>query len=152
MSHAVASGFFLSAGLPVLVYALYELSRAKASQHWPTVEAKVCAAGIRQYWRRGPGMRYTPWVRYAYRFEGSSYEGKRFMFSGPLSPTTGVLQEAEEFLTPFAVGTVINVRVSPRNPRISVIEPGVDRRVWMTLLVGSMLSFMGIGGLLGWLK
>jgi hypothetical protein len=135
----------------MLGYGLIELKRARESEDWPMLEAKVLASSVKKYRGVHSGTSYGPVVRYQYQYEGVVHEGKRFMFSG-LELTTHSRAEAEDFIAPFESGARITIRVSPKNPQVSVIAPGVDRRVWITLFIGSMLVFMGLGGLLGWFR
>jgi len=138
----------LVGGVVLLGYGLLELKRATDSLHWPMLTAQVVASAIEQHHAPHAGTSYAPVVRYTYEREGVSYEGKRIMFSGE-ELTTRSREDAERFISQFEAGARITVRVSPSNPRISVVEPGVDRRVWITLFVSAMLIIMGGGGLLG---
>ena len=61
-------------------------------------------------------------------------------------------EDVERFLRPLAKGASIPVRVCPRKPQLSVIEPGVDRRLVVMLAVGAFLIFLGTADLAGWLK
>jgi hypothetical protein len=132
-----------------LVYALRALGRALDSLHWPVREAEVLSCVITESRGGHFGKRYGPTVRYRYRHNGVLYEGDRIMFSG-FALSSRSRAEAEQFLVPFAIGTRILVHVCPRNPRLSVIEPGVDRSLKSFLFTASFLLFMGLGGLFGW--
>jgi hypothetical protein len=92
-----------------------------------------------------------PVVRYAYQYEGVVYEGTRLVFAAGLA-LEGSRPEVERFLAPLREGTAIAVHVSPRDPRISVVRPGVDRRIVIVIFVASFFVVMGIGGILGWWK
>ena len=90
-------------------------------------------------------------VRYEYQDRGVTYEGTRLVFSGGLAveaSRTGV----ERFLAPLHKGAEIAVHVSPHNPRISVVSPGVDRRLVIVICVASGFVVMGVAGVLGWWK
>jgi hypothetical protein len=138
----------LGGGVALLGYGLLELKRATESLHWPMLTAHVVSSAIEQDRGGHSGTIYSPVVRYKYEHEGVSYEGKRIMFSGQVLSTHS-REDAERFISQFEAGARITVRVSPSNPRISVVEPGVDRRVWITLFVSVMFIIMGGGGLLG---
>ncbi len=140
---------FVTLGTAGLVCALRELCRALDSRHWPLQEAEIVQSGVRAYRGGHLGTTFGPNVRYKYEREGVVYEGTRIMFSG-LGLSTFSRHEVEQFLAPLAKGTRILVRVSPRNPRISVIEPGVDRRLDLSFFVSTFLLSIGFGGLRGW--
>lgn len=70
------------------------------------------------------------------------------MFSG--MPLTAPREDVERFLQPFTKGDRIGVHVCPRDPRLSVIQPGVDSRLKLLLFIASFFILMGGGGLLGW--
>jgi hypothetical protein len=69
------------------------------------------------------------------------------MFSG--FDFTSSRGDVERFLLPFAKGARIRIRVCPGDPRLSVIEPGIDRRLKLLLFASSYFVLMGLGGLLG---
>jgi len=49
------------------------------------------------------------------------------------SLTTTSQNDAEHFLEPLKPGARVLIRVCPSTPEVSVIEPGVDRRLWLAL-------------------
>jgi hypothetical protein len=150
MSDTVAPVVFLCLGLAGLLYGLVEFRRARDSRHWPVHEAVVLESTIKEHRGGKGGPRYSPFVRYEYRHQGAVFKGQRIMFTGwPLNSTR---EDVEQFLQPFAKGTRICVHVCPDDPRLSVIEPGVDRRLTLLLSITSFFVFFGIGGLLGWWK
>ena len=64
-----------------------------------------------------------------------------------------LLRWQTELLTiaPFQPGITIRVRVCPAKPGLSVVQPGVDRRVWLALFLWLALLLMGSADLLGYL-
>jgi hypothetical protein len=136
---------FALLGTAGLLYGLVEFRRAKESEHWLVEDATVLDASVIKH--RG-GRSYSPLIRYEYRHNDASYEGSRIMFSG--LDFTSSRKDVEEFVLPFVKGSKTRVRVSPRDPRRSVIEPGVDHRLKLMLFVTSYVMLMGLGGLLGW--
>ena len=139
---------FLALGVAGLLYSRLELRRARDSKYWFVKEGDVVDSAIEEHRSAHCGTSYSPNVRYRYSHEGVVYEGTRIMFSG-LSLTSS-RADVEQFLVPFAKGARITVYVSPRNPRLCVIAPGIDRRLKLMIFVSSYFVFMGGGGLLGW--
>ena len=90
-------------------------------------------------------------MRYEYQDRGVTYEGTRLVFSGGLTLEAS-RTEVERFLAPLRKGAEIAVHVSPHNPRLSVVVPGIDRRLMIVICVASGLVVMGVGGVFGWWK
>ena len=149
MADVISYNVLLSLGGAGVLYGLVELRRAHESPRWPVCEAVVLEATIKES-HGGRRRRSYPVVRYQYSYDGATYEGRRIMFSDfQLSATR---EEMERFLAPLQQGTRIDVHVCPRNPRVSVILPGINGHLKMYLFVVSYITFMGCGGLLGWWK
>ena len=116
-------------GVVGIGHSLVDLSRARQSSFWPVVEAEVLDSSVEK--RRGAkSTKFEPTVRYRYQFAGHLFEGKRIMFA-PLA--TNSQADAEGFLERLRPGTRVLIRVCPSRPRLSVIEPGIDRRAWFAL-------------------
>ena len=143
----LASAGFLAIGAFLLFGGILNFWRGRDSVNWPMLEAEVLGSGVKVNKSILTGRSYKPLVRYRYAQQGATYEGSRIMFSIAELQTRSH-EDAEQFIAPFRPGTKITVRVSPTNPRISVIEPGVDRRGWLALVISPLFLFIGIGGLI----
>ena len=143
MFDIIVYSVLLVLGAAGIFYGLAQFRSARASQHWVQCEAVVLDSSIRKH--RGGTI---PVVRYEYRHEDAVYEGNRIMFSG--FGLTSSQEDVEQFLLSLAKGARITVRVCPGDPRVSVMAPGVDRRLWLLLFMGSYFILMGLGGVLGW--
>ena len=133
-------------GASLFVFSSVQWWRARQSLAWPLCQAEVIETRVDQ--RRHRGIVYEPIVRYRYRLDGRPYEGKRIIFSG-LSVTTRSEEEAENFIGRFEVGASIPIRVSPSNPRLAVIEPGIDhRRFFMAIAFAVAFIAGGLSGVL----
>jgi hypothetical protein len=141
---------FLSLGSAGVLYGLAELRRAHESPQWPVCEAVVLDVTIKESRGAIGGPRCRPVVRYEYSYGGATYEGRRIMFSA--STLSAARSDMERFLEPVQPGARINVHVCPRNPRISVILPGINGHLKLFLCIASYFTFLGCGGLLGWWK
>ncbi len=142
---------FLVIGPLFLLRGLTDLKRARESVNWPITEAEVTSSGVEVHSGGHSGRSFEPVIRYRYQHQGVSHEGKRIKFSGVDLSTTSQ-SDAERFVSAFPAGTRISVRVCPSNPGVSVIEPGRDSRVWIALVIGSVLTCVGLAGLLGKLR
>ena len=97
---------------------------------------------------------YGPWVdiyradiRYRYVVSGKEYSTDRFDFSRDgTSSWTSRKDEAERLVESYAAGRQVNVYVSPRDPWLAVLKPGITPR-WFSLAVDLICSaaFFGVG-------
>jgi len=131
---------FIGIGGSWLVVSLFDLRRAVASRKWPTVEAEVVHSELKV---SGRSKRwYTPAILYQYQHQGSSYQGKTFVFSGGFLNTRSH-EDAQRFIAPFQPGVRLAVHICPSNPRLSVIEPGIGGHLWVGLVF--LLAFLAAG-------
>jgi uncharacterized protein DUF3592 len=148
MPDATVYGVLLSVGSVGVVYGLVQLRKARGSRRWPVCEAVVVKSTLKGSKGGRGGPKFEPDVRYRYSYGGATYEGGRIMFSG--IPFRSTREDVEQFLEYLPEGERIPVRVCPRDPRVSVILPGIDRNLLLLLFCASYIAFTGSGGLLGW--
>jgi hypothetical protein len=129
---------FMLAGTALLFYVLLQLGRAYQSRRWLAMSGTVLFTSIRRH--RGRGVGYEPVVRYRYEWDGLAYEGDRLVFSA--ISVTGSLDDAEQLLKQFPVGSQIPIRVCSTKRQLSVIKPGFEPAWWIPLAF-SILSIMG---------
>ncbi|MCH7958983.1 MAG: hypothetical protein IID08_02560 [Candidatus Hydrogenedentes bacterium] len=83
------------------------------------------------------GVRYAPWIRYSYRYEGAFYIGSAL---SPAEEMYNTLEGAEARLAHFETGMTPGCRVNPESPRESVLSryvvPASFQMVW---LVGAII-------------
>lgn len=75
---AAFTTFVAAAFLFALFGSLWDMHRAAAATHWPTVEGVVTESGIQTCGRAN--MRRIPAVRYRYTVASQNYEGTRIQF------------------------------------------------------------------------
>jgi hypothetical protein len=108
--------------------AVEDYARARASLHWPTVEGVILSDG-------GDGE-----IRYAWFDGAQSHTGERVRF------WTGALHASGEVYEP---GRRIEVRVSPENGALAVVEPGGSAVLFLIVLAfGGFLVFLGLAGVI----
>ncbi len=121
---ALAIGGMAAAGFFVRDYAM-----ARGSASWPEVTGVILS-------RLDSG---APGLRYAYSYEGRSYESnRRRVFTARfMKPQTRVL----------APGDSVTVYVNPKKPDFSVLQPGGAGAafVFFSILSG-LCVFFGVGG------
>lgn len=105
-------------GMGVLVYAIFSLSRALASRSWPTAKGTITRSFVKE------DETYTAKVTYRYSVRGREYSGNDVQAGGLLS--WGLLRDAERVTNKYPVGASVRVRYLPRDPHISLLEPGIN--------------------------
>jgi hypothetical protein len=138
------SAYFYAAGLLVSLFAfspsLVAFLRGQASHRWPVTGGRILRSQVRQ--EQGEATIYIPEVRYQYRVKGQVYE----------SSTIAVVEHhfawpdrAVAMIAQYGIHQPVNVYYHPQKPAISVLQPGVDRRLAITLAVGvGVCLFFGI--------
>lgn len=121
-------GSVAACGVVAAYAAVEDYARARASLGWPTVEGVVLS-------NENDGD-----VRYAW-FDGeASHTGERVRF------WTGALQASGEVYDP---GRRIDVRISPEDGAVAVVEPGGSAVVFLSALAfGGFLVFLGLAGVI----
>src|SRR5262249_51893587 len=110
-----------------------------ASIGWPAGEALIIDAWVRVH--RGRHTSYTPEIAYRYNYRGTEYTGHRLTFGHLTTERT----EAESLVERFAVGTRWEVRICEARPQLSVLHPGVTRRLWEGLAFFAVFSIGSVG-------
>lgn len=122
-------GVALIVALPVaLWFALSQISNAKASTSWPTVNARITKSEVEERRGRRGRRTYHANIEYAYSVDGKSYTSDRISYGG-----TG--EDAEETVARFALGSTHEARYDPANPSESVLVPGVTIFTYLILLL-----------------
>lgn len=142
----IAGGVLLIVAVVFLGAAAADVSAARASRSWPTTPGRIVRSEVRDNRRANglPGHRI--FVRYEYTIDDEEYEG-RDLACGAF-PYRSV-RSAVSRLTPYPVGASVDVRYLPREPQLSVLEPGISLDV-IYLPVAASLLFLGALALVGW--
>jgi len=140
----LATGLLMfGTGTWFLITAVSDLRKASISRSWPIVIGKIQAGTVKV--RRGKAFTdYFVDVTYTYVVHGVSYSGARAGFvkrekNCGFVPTR---REAESRLLHFPTGRSVNVMYSPRTPRISTLETGVDASGLINRLVTLLLGLL----------
>ncbi|NIQ38789.1 MAG: DUF3592 domain-containing protein [Proteobacteria bacterium] len=94
----------------------------RMSEQWPTAEGKVIKSKIEEV-RSRHGTAYKPVVIYTYEIDGTVLEGNKVMFRQHKHS----YDVARKITRRYRRGTIVTVYHHPRNPRVSVLEPGISR-------------------------
>src|SRR6266498_1276860 len=137
----VGAVFSLIGGL-FIVAEFVELAHAVDSEEWPQVPGQIEETGVLTEPGMLSGTNYLPVVRYHYRGADKQYLSDRVAFGGTISSSFRGL--AELSVRRYRDMKAITVRVSPRDPALSVLEPGIHWTVWIALLFGTVFFALGI--------
>jgi hypothetical protein len=120
----------------LFVAALYRPFRqALRSPSWPTTVAVIRSSGVEAV-GRVEGVK----VVYAYSFNGIDYEGDKLASLGVARFTLlGAMAVAKR----YPVGGTVRVHLDPRDPRNSVIIPGVGWRGYVLVVVVTAFCWTG---------
>lgn len=130
-----------------------ELGLALDSDTWPAVTGDVEESGVVSSMGTATGLSsmitFAPSVRYHYRVGDRQYVSDRIAFGGVVS--TSLRSVAQRTADRFANHKTIKVYVSPNDPRVSVLEPGVHWAIWVALAIAAVILGLGVQSALAWL-
>jgi len=121
--------YFLIVGIAVLIgcciylrYKVKEIKKSLSSTHWTKVIANVDNKSIESSYR-GNGFRvYSPKITYYYSVGAAKYTNDVFTMLG----TSGFTNKfAKSWVDKFDLGDEIEISYNPKDPKQSVIVPGV---------------------------
>lgn len=125
---------FVLASLVLTGWAVRSVLRTADSETWPVVKGRVTLTDIlfssgSQSAGRRSAVFYTPYVRYEYLHQGTSYTSDVVSFTPEGHSDRAI---AEAFLKNYPVGAEVSVHVHPDDPALAVLRPG--QNVAMTML------------------
>jgi len=125
---------FMILGLVLIYNSTKLLYESMASLSWPTCEGIVTHSEIEPLGRGvKSGRSFMGAIRYDYTIEGEKYTGDRYRIGYLGVPDRGW---ARKIVDAHPVGTVVKVYYSPSSPAASVLVPGANWNVYVTLVVG----------------
>lgn len=136
-------------GFPAMlvIQSFVKIEKNETAEKWPTTQGEILESRLqgRKSSKRSSATRYIAKVRYKYRWEGRSYEGRE-VSSGDLllsKSYAGELLEDE-----LSVGKIVTVYVNPEDPSDSLLMVKnrlLSRQAIWNLLGGCcFLSLVGL--------
>lgn len=132
---------FTGAGAAIVLSELREFSRSMASEDWSPVEGEVEEAEVATTYSPQNRSTYSPQVRYHYAVQGTKYASDRIAFGGRVS--TSWRGYAEKVVDRYRRMGKVKVYVSPDDPALAVLEPGIHWICLVALAIGTI--FLGLG-------
>lgn len=142
-------GALVILGAFFLVFAIASVAYGLASRRWPAVRGKIESASLRSTPAYRGGRQFWADIRYSYTVDDKAYVGKRigFVKLGGYNAASRSRSDAERLLLLRPPGQAVHVSYSPRNPRISALQVGVDFAGVLNCLLVAILGllFLSLG-------
>ena len=142
---------FTLGGIGGITALLRTILRGIDSEDWQRVDGEIIETGIvddhtatMQTTTRGTTMTAplkVPVVRYRYIVNGAEYIGDKLQLGGPLA--TSFRSVARSSIEQYQTGKRVQVSVSPTDPTVSVLQPGVKWYLYVAIALPTL--FLGIG-------
>jgi len=144
-------GGFALTGFSVLAWTWRGVRRAEASRGWLPVEARILTSHIEVRREGSSGVEYGgrityyyPQVWYEYDAQGLTYRSTRILFVN----VNYAHADAEATIARYPAGGRATAFVNPENPRIAVLEPGIEGKrgkYAIAGIVGAAFAAIGVG-------
>lgn len=130
--------FYFFVSLCICIYALAVFAMARKSSDWPVASGEVLSSKVISSGKSG-----KPEVKYTYTVNGRKYNGSQiFIGLGPMGGGIGI-SSPHEYVYKYPKGKQIKVYYDPKDPKQSVLEPGVNRVITLILLTGIFFLILG---------
>ena len=132
-----------------LLYQGREARRARASRSWPTVEALITDSRVERQTDSRGNVKTALVIKYCYQVDGVEYVGKRVAFGGLSLGALGL--KAEDYRDEYTPGSRTPVHVSPQDPNLSVLKPGLTTTGFALMVLAVGWTAFSLMWLLAWL-
>jgi uncharacterized protein DUF3592 len=122
-----------------LIVSVRDLVRAAKSEAWPSVVGHVLKSEVLPpagHYARD----YGAMVEFRYTVGEREYTGDRIQFLW----IDGSRAKAESTIARYPAGSKVEVRVSPQDPALAVLEPGMRRYAYASVLIPAVSLAIGI--------
>ena len=137
----VLIGVFIIIGIVIIGFGAYSLKRARAAEHWPTVQGAI----VESRFETNSGddtTTYRTHVRYNYSVGGVEYSSKRIAFGYAGSNNYQFHREIKDQLTEK---TTLAVRYDPNNPSQATLSFGKNGMINFFIIFGVVWLVFSIG-------
>ncbi len=111
------------------VYSTPFYPEAIASRNWQTVDGKIVTSEIRKKGTSTSGVSSYPVIEYIYKVDEQEYKNDRFKFGIQSVSETGP-HAYEDMIEKYHLHKIVKVYYSARKPENSVLEPGINIRIY----------------------
>jgi hypothetical protein len=146
------AGFAL-VGLACLRWTWLGVRRAEASTHWPAVDARIVSSNIEVRSEGSSGVDYGgrityyyPQVLYEYDVQGLTYQSTKILFVN----VNYTHSDAQATIARYPAGGKALAYVDPENPRLAVLETGMEGKKGKYAIAGIVGAAFTVIGALMW--
>lgn len=122
-------------GLVLMTFGFYLAYFSFSTASWPTTEAQIVESRVVQTAVKN-ATHYRPVIRYRYVVNGVEYSGDSIRF---INFGYDDEKEARQVAERFPVGQKVELRFQSSNPRMSVLEAGLQQSDWLPASAGFAL-------------
>jgi hypothetical protein len=132
---------FIFIGALILYFGWLELQQAKESTAWPEVKGQIQNSSVGFRAGKKSSGTYHPEVFYTYIVDAETYSGNTIAFGdyGSSNPS-----RAQGIVNRYPKGKIVSVRYLSNDPKVCVLEPGVQVQAWFLPGFGLIFLFAGI--------
>jgi hypothetical protein len=134
---------FIIVGALVACFGARSVYRAKESMTWPSAEGNIRSSSVAYHSGDDGGGTYHAEILYTFTVDGQTHSGNKVAFGdyGSSNPS-----HAQTIVNRYPKGTIVQVRYSPDDPDVCVLEPGLKAQAWAIPAFG--LGFFTTGMLM----
>jgi hypothetical protein len=125
-----------------------DLGRARASTWWPRADGEITSAELRidGHHDDGEAMRRAV-IQYRYEAAGERHYGERLFFGDDVA--LRFRGPAMRRLNAYPVGRRVRVAYDPAEPRLAVLEPGLNGAALLACVAAVVIAALAIPGVRG---
>src|SRR5215469_3921833 len=137
----------LAAGIALFALCLPRSFREMGSASWPATTGTIIKTNlVHASGRHNDG--YVPGLQYKYEVDGRIYVGTRIDFH--TQDSVHAKETAESWLYKYPRGSTVRVYYDPKNPNITILEPGIKpEQRWLfypglAYIIGMSMAFVAV--------
>jgi cell division protein YceG involved in septum cleavage len=140
---------FIATGIGVSLSGVMTIMNGRTSSSWPSVKGTIIASGVSSERKRETTTQRAyissdAALIYQYQVNGRAYSSGKIRI-GDFAFRSG--SRAKEIVSKYPEGKKVIVYYNPKNPEITVLEPGMPRGSLLFVGVGLLCVFGGLGAM-----
>jgi hypothetical protein len=135
----IALGFLMLIGSTFIVMSWSDFKKQIRCKNWVRVDAKIAHIGVSRVQNLDGRPRFTPWIEYEYRIQGTWIRSGQISLS---NPTNFNQDDEKEFREKFKVNTPVDAWHNPNDIHESVLKRGMTLEAIAPIFWGiALISF-----------
>ena len=138
----IVPSIFVVIGIICALIGARDLIYAKFSNEWPTTKGQIVDSSIEQHRKSGDNKSTTYHANILYEFtvDGITYNGTRVAY-GDFGRSTSA--HARSIVGRYPVKKEVQIFYRENNPKVSILEPGIQKQAWLLPAFGLSFVLMG---------